>query len=213
MNTFHTLFLSSKEVFGIEVFDNDFYKLLVLFGLNFLSTLLLARFIYYPFNNKKREFIFAYMVVSSVIFFLCFALKAFKFNTGVAIGLFALLGVIRFRTDTISLKEMAYLFVFIGVSMINAFSKKMSLYEIGFINLAFISLTAIGEKLLQQKESSKRTANFELTYGNLKNLSTENYEALKNDIGSTTGLKVESVKIMSMDLKTNEAKLKVYYEK
>ncbi len=130
-----------------------------------------------------------------------------------AIGLFALLGVIRFRTDTITLKEMAYLFVFIGVSMINAFSKKMSLYEIGFINLAFISLTAIGEKLLQQKTVSRRTANFELTYGNLENLKTENYEVLKNDISSATGLKIESVKIISMDLKTKEAKLKVYYEK
>jgi len=213
MNMLSTLFLSSPEVFGIEIFDNDFYKLLVLFGLNFLSTIILARFIYYPYNNKKREFIFAYMVVSSVIFFLCFALKAFKFNTGVAIGLFALLGVIRFRTDTITLKEMAYLFVFIGVSMINAFSKKMSLYEIGFINLAFISLTAIGEKLLQQKTVSRRTANFELTYGNLENLKTENYEVLKNDISSATGLKIESVKIISMDLKTKEAKLKVYYEK
>jgi len=213
MNMLSTLFLSSPEVFGIEIFDNDFYKLLVLFGLNFLSTIILARFIYYPYNNKKREFIFAYMVVSSVIFFLCFALKAFKFNTGVAIGLFALLGVIRFRTDTITLKEMAYLFVFIGVSMINAFSKKMSLYEIGFINLAFISLTAIGEKLLQQKTVSRRTANFELTYGNLENLKTENYEVLKNDISSATGLKIESVKITSMDLKTKEAKLKVYYEK
>ena len=213
MNMLSTLFLSSTEVFGIEIFDNDFYKLLVLFGLNFLSTIILARFIYYPYNNKKREFIFAYMVVSSVIFFLCFALKAFKFNTGVAIGLFALLGVIRFRTDTITLKEMAYLFVFIGVSMINAFSKKMSLYEIGFINLAFISLTAIGEKLLQQKTVSRQTANFELTYGNLENLKTENYEVLKNDISSATGLKIESVKITSMDLKTKEAKLKVYYEK
>lgn len=213
MDMLFTLFLSSPEVFGIEIFDNDFYKLLVLFGLNFLSTIILARFIYYPYNNKKREFIFAYMVVSSVIFFLCFALKAFKFNTGVAIGLFALLGVIRFRTDTITLKEMAYLFVFIGVSMINAFSKKMSLYEIGFINLAFISLTAIGEKLLQQKTVSRRTANFELTYGNLENLKTENYEVLKNDISSATGLKIESVKITSMDLKTKEAKLKVYYEK
>ncbi|MEN8787118.1 MAG: DUF4956 domain-containing protein [Flavobacteriales bacterium] len=213
MNTLNTFFLSSTEVFGIEVFDNDFYKLLVLFGLNFLSTIILARFIYYPYNNKKREFIFAYMVVSSVIFFLCFALKAFKFNTGVAIGLFALLGVIRFRTDTISLKEMAYLFVFIGVSMINAFSKKMSLYEIGFINLAFISITAIGEMLLQQKTVVKRTANFELTYANLTNLNPENYPALKADISSKTGLNVQSVKITSIDLKTNEAKLKVYFEK
>jgi membrane protease subunit (stomatin/prohibitin family) len=108
---------------------------------------------------------------------------------------------------------MAYLFVFIGVSMINAFSKKMSLYEIGFINFAFISITAIGEMLLRQKTVEKRTANFELTYTNLANLNPENYATLKTDISSRTGLAVQSVKILSVDLKSNEAKLKVTFEK
>lgn len=204
--------LNSTEIFGIEIFDKDFYKLLLLFGLNFFVSVILSRLVYYPFNGKKREFIFAYMIIATAIFFLCFALKAFKFNTGIAIGLFALLGVIRFRTDTIPVKEMVYLFVFIGVSMINAFSKKMSWYEIIFINLAFISIAAFAEMMLYQKLAIKPSS-MEITYGNITNTKPENYENLLADITSQTGLEIERIKIGKINLKTQEVELKVYYKK
>ena len=212
MGFFTTIYLQSTKLFGIEIFDEDFYKLLVLFGLNLIVTFLLARFIYYPFNGKKREFLFAFLIVSCVIFFLCFALKAFKFNTGVAIGLFALLGVIRFRTDPIPMKEMAYLFVFIGISMINAFSKKMSLYEIGFINLTFISAAAFGEMFLYQKTVLKPSS-MDLIYGNIHNIKPENYENLISDISNQTGLNIEKIKIGKINLKTQEVSIKVFYNK
>ena len=212
MTFLNAIYLESTKIFGIEIFDEDFYKLLLLFGLNLFITLILSRFIYYPFNGKKREFIFAYMIIATAIFFLCFALKAFKFNTGIAIGLFALLGVIRFRTDTIPVKEMVYLFVFIGVSMINAFSKKMSWYEIIFINMAFITIAAFGEMLLHQKKV-KKPASMDITYGNITNTKPENYEALMADITSQTGLKVERVKVGKINLKTQEVELKIYYKK
>ncbi len=207
-----SVYLQSNKVFGIEIFDEDFYKLLLLFGLNLLVTIILSRLVYYPFNGKKREFIFAYMIIATAIFFLCFALKAFKFNTGIAIGLFALLGIIRFRTDTIPVKEMVYLFVFIGVSMINAFSKKMSWYEIVFINVAFISVAAFAEMLLHQKKVVK-PASMDLTYGNITNTKPENYETLVTDITNQTGLDIERIKVGKINLKTQEADLKVYYKK
>ena len=204
--------LKSTEIFDIEIFDADFYKLLLLFGLNLFVTIILSRFVYYPFNGKKREFIFAYMIIATAIFFLCFALKAFKFNTGIAIGLFALLGIIRFRTDTIPVKEMVYLFVFIGASMINAFSKKMSWYEIIFINMAFVSVAAFAEMMLYQKKVIK-PASIDITYGNINNTKPENYENLLTDITSQTGLNIERIKIGSINLKTQEVELKVYYTK
>lgn len=219
MSTFNPILLqvsekiSSPEFFGIEIFNDDFYKLVVLFGINLLVTLLLARAVYYPFNNRKKEFVFSYMVVGSVIFFLCFALKAFKFNTGVAIGLFALLGIIRFRTNPIPIKEVSYLFVFIGISMINAFSKKMSIYEIAFINVILLSLATFAEIFLHQRPLVKTTANLDLVYGNLLNLKPENYEALLVDIQSQTGVEVKNIKIGKVNLKTQEVEIKVTYLK
>lgn len=205
--------IASPEYFGIEIFNDDFYKLLVLFGINLLVTFIIGRLIYYPFNGKKKEFLFAYLFIASVIFFLCFALKAFKFNTGVAIGLFALLGIIRFRTDPIPIKDMSYLFIFIGLSMINAFSKKMSIYEIAFINLLMMSLATLSEIFLYKRPEVKKTASMELVYGNLRNLKPENKELLLADITSQTGMQVESIKIGKVNLKTQEVEIKVTYLK
>ncbi len=212
----NTLFLqaskvSKPELFGIEIFNDDFYKLVVLFGLNLLITTIIARLIYYPFNGKKKQFLFAYLLIASVVFFLCFALKAFKFNTGVAIGLFALLGSIRFCTDPIPIKDMSYLFVFIGLSMINAFSKKMSVYEIVFINTAAITILYFMELFLKGKTITKPSS-MELVYGNIAKTNPERREELLAELTTQTGLKIERVKIGKMNLKTQEVEIKIYYK-
>ena len=107
----------------------------------------------------------------------CGLFSFLTFNTGVAIGLFALLGIIRFRTDPIPIKDMSYLFIFIGLSMINAFSKKMSIYEIAFINLLLMSMATFAEIFLYKRPVVKKTASMELVYGNLLNLKPENKES------------------------------------
>lgn len=216
MGIFNTVLLQvakpvKPELFGIEIFNDDFYKLVVLFGLNLFITIIIARLIYYPFNGKKKQFLFAYLLIASVVFFLCFALKAFKFNTGVAIGLFALLGIIRFRTDPIPIKDMSYLFVFIGLSMINAFSKKMSVYEIVFINTAAITILYFMELFLKGKTITKPSS-MELVYGNIAKTNPERREDLLAELTTQTGLKIERVKIGKMNLKTQEVEIKIYYK-
>ncbi|MEN8927613.1 MAG: DUF4956 domain-containing protein [Flavobacteriales bacterium] len=204
--------LAQPELFGIKIFDEDFYKLVSLFGLNVLITFIIGRLIYYPFNGKKKEFLFAYLLIAATVFFLCFALKAFKFNTGVAIGLFALLGIIRFRTNPVPIKDMSYLFIFIGLSMINAFSKKMSIYEIVFINFAAITVLYFMELFLKGKKIEK-PASIELVYGNIANTKPEKREELKSELSAQLGIEIERVKIGKMNLKTQEVEIKVYYIK
>ena len=213
METMNLLLIENPELFGIEIFDEDFYKLLLLFSFNLVVTFIIGRVIYYNFNNRKKQFLFAYMLIGSVVFFLCFALKAFKFNTGVAIGLFALLGIIRFRTDPIPIKEMSYLFIFIGLSMINAFSKKMSLYEIAFINFLSIAILYFMEMFLNTKTTEKTTATIDLIYGKIENTKPEKREILIADLSSQIGLEIEKVKVGKINLKTQEVNLKVYYKK
>lgn len=210
MELYNTILLQSNKVFGIEIFDEDFYKLVVLFAFNLLITTVIGRLIYYPFNAKKKQFLFTYLLIASVVFFLCFALKAFKFNTGVAIGLFALLGIIRFRTDAIPIKEMSYLFVFIGLSMINAFSKKMSIYEIVFINTAAITVLYFMELFLKGKTISKPSS-MELVYGNIAHIKPENRELFFAELTTQTGVKIERIKIGKVNLKTQEVEVKIYY--
>lgn len=213
MTLLNTLFLQTTEIFGIEIFDTDFYKLLLLYSFNFFVTFVIGRLIYYNFNGNKREFLFAYLLIASVVFFLCFALKAFKFNTGVAIGLFALLGIIRFRTDPIPIKEMSYLFVFIGLSMINAFSKKMSVYEIVFINFLSIAILYFMELFFNLKKVEKSTFSMEMIYGNIANTKPEKREELLTELTTQTGLDIERIKIGRINFKTQEVEIKVYYKK
>jgi hypothetical protein len=216
MGIFNTVLLKATkpvrpELFGIEIFNDDFYKLNVIFALNLVITTIIGRLIYYPFNGKKKQFLFTYLLIASVVFFLCFALKAFKFNTGVAIGLFALLGIIRFRTDPIPIKEMSYLFVFIGLSMINAFSKKMSIYEIVFINTAAITILYFMELFLKGKTITKPSS-MELVYGNIAKTNPERRDELLAELTTQTGLNIERVKIGKINLKTQEVEIKVYYK-
>jgi hypothetical protein len=213
MTLLNTLFLQTTEIFGIEIFDTDFYKLLLLYSFNFFVTFVIGRLVYYNFNGNKREFLFAYLLIASVVFFLCFALKAFKFNTGVAIGLFALLGIIRFRTDPIPIKEMSYLFVFIGLSMINAFSKKMSVYEIVFINFLSIAILYFMELFFNLKKVEKSTFSMEMIYGNIANTKPEKREELLTELTTQTGLDIERIKIGRINFKTQEVEIKVYYKK
>ena len=213
MNWLNLTLLKADKIFGIQIFNDDFYKLVLLFTFNFIVTFVIGRLIYYNFNGKKRQFLFAYIIIATIVFFLCFALKAFKFNTGVAIGLFALLGIIRFRTDPIPIKEMSYLFVFIGLSMINAFSKKMSIYEIVLINSLAIAIVAGMEFFFHKKIVQKTSFSMELIYGNIDNIKPDKREDLMAELTSKTGLNVSKIKIGKVNLKTQEVELKVYYTK
>ena len=103
------------EFLGIKYFDNDVFKLIFRFAINFLATVVIVRYIYYPVARKK-EYMFTYFMISVLIFFICFTLKKFELGLGMALGLFALFGILRYRTGTIPIKEMTYLFMIIGLS-------------------------------------------------------------------------------------------------
>ena len=122
------------EFFGIPFFDDDFYKMLLRLSINMLFLTAIIRLSYYHFS-KKTEFLFTFYLVGIVVFFLCFTLKKYELDLGLALGLFAIFGIIRYRTEPLKVREMTYLFVVIGVSIINALSnKKMSYMEILLAN-------------------------------------------------------------------------------
>ena len=118
------------ELFGIPFFDDDFYKMVFRFFINFFFLTILIKFSYYKFS-KKADYLFTFYLVGTIVFFLCFTLKKYEIDLGLALGLFAIFGILRYRTDPLKVKEMTYLFIVIGISLINALSnKKMSYTEI-----------------------------------------------------------------------------------
>tara|TARA_R110002050_G_scaffold55978_1_gene126228 strand:- start:3936 stop:4541 length:606 start_codon:yes stop_codon:yes gene_type:complete len=195
------------EFLDIPLFDDDFLKLLFRFSINAFFTTIIIRFLYYS-NSKRKDYLFTYYMISIIVFFLCFTLKKYELDIGMALGLFAIFGIIRYRTDAIPIKEMTYLFVVIGVSVINSLAnKKMSYAEILLANVVITGAVYVLEQLKSLKQLAVKT----IVYENIDNIKPENYVALKQDLEHRTGLKIESITIGSLDFLKDTALVTVQY--
>lgn len=195
------------EFLDIPLFDDDFYKMIFRFCINIFFLTIIIRFLYYK-NSKRKDYLFTYYMISLIVFFLCFTLKKYNLDIGMALGLFAIFGIIRYRTDTIPIKEMTYLFVVIGISVINSLAnKKMSYSEIVLANTLIIFVLTIIEKFWYLKNEVSKN----IVYGNLENIKPENYNFLKLDLETKTGLTINRVSIGDIDLKKNTSKITIYY--
>ena len=136
------------EFLGTPLWDSeDFLKLIVKTVFNLIIITVIIRYIYYPVTNNK-DYLFTYFLISMTVFLLCVLLDSVKLQLGFALGLFAIFGIIRYRTDPIAIKEMTYLFLVIGISVVNALSyKKISHAELVFANLMIVFITYGMEKL------------------------------------------------------------------
>ncbi|MEY2764125.1 MAG: hypothetical protein RLZZ205_549, partial [Bacteroidota bacterium] len=90
----------------------DLLEMVLRLGVHMFFVTLIVRFIYYPIA-KRKDFLFTYLLFSISIFLMCFMLESVKLEMGFALGLFAVFGIIRYRTDAIPIKEMTYLFIII----------------------------------------------------------------------------------------------------
>lgn len=133
-------FLAQIRINEVKLINvEDFTQLLIRFGLNLLVTFIIVYFLYAR-KSRRKDYYFSYFAISVTIFTMCFLLESVKLELGFALGLFAIFGIIRYRTDTIPIKEMTYLFVVIGMSVINALSnKKVSYFELLFTNGVIIA--------------------------------------------------------------------------
>lgn len=193
---------------GIKLINlEDFSELLVRFALNTGIVFIAVHFIYAK-NSKRKDFYFSYIAIAIAIFFLSSLLNNVKLELGFALGLFAIFGIIRYRTDAIPIKEMTYLFVIIGISVINALSnKKVSYAELILTNAAIVFVLWILEKrlMLKQEQSVK------LIYEKIENIHTLNEEMFLNDLKERTGINVIRFEIKKIDFLRDVAEIKLFY--
>jgi hypothetical protein len=136
----------------ITWFSEDFYGLIMRFGINLFFLTLLIRVLYYS-KTRRKDYLFTYYLIGTITFFLCFGLMQMDIDTGMGLGLFAIFGIIRYRTDAIEIKEMTYLFMIIGISVVNALaSNELSVSEVAVINVSVVLLTYILENLWLMKQ-------------------------------------------------------------
>lgn len=198
---------TSESIFT-EFYNADVLKMIILFLMNLIVISIIIRLLYYK-STRNTEYLFTYYMVSIVLFFLCFTLRKFTLDVGMALGLFAIFGIIRYRTQTIEIREMTYLFVVIGVSVINALvNDQMSFLEVLLVNIGIVaSITVIEKTVLSKGRSAERN----IVYDVLDNVKPENYEKLLVDLREKTGLKISRVSVQKVDLTNNVATLTLYY--
>lgn len=196
------------ELFNIELFKlEDLAELFIRFLFNSLVIFIAVRFIYYP-ARKRKDFLFTYMLISTVIFLLCFLLANVKLELGFALGLFAIFGIIRYRTLQMPIKEMTYLFLVIGISVINALAnKKVTYAELILTNTLLILVPFILEKFLLVKHESTKDINYE----KIELIKPENRLKLIQDLEERTGLKINRVEVGKIDFLKDTAKINIYY--
>jgi len=195
---------------GIEIIDlPSFLELAGRFALNMVVILILVRWLYYS-TTKRKEYLFTYILISSLIFLLCYLLAGVKLQIGFALGLFAIFGIIRYRTSSIPIKEMTYLFLIIGVSIINALADtKTSVAEILFTNFVIIVITFCMEKIWLQKHELSKI----IIYEKINLIKPENNHDLLNDLQERTGIrKIKRVEIGKIDFLKDTCTLQIFYD-
>jgi len=187
------------------------YNPLVDFTIRFLANLLvlfiIARVIYFP-GNKRKEFVFTFIIVGSTVFILSFMLSSINMELGLALGLFAIFGIMRYRTTPIMVKEMTYLFLSITISVIN------SLASAGYTNIhliiansAMILLVILMELIWMRKTLSTIV----IKYEKIALIKPENHVKLKADIEERLGIEIVEFKIGKIDFLRDTASVSITY--
>nr|WP_320120667.1 DUF4956 domain-containing protein [uncultured Marinifilum sp.] len=193
---------------GIKIINvGDFTELIVRFIFNTALIFAVTHGMYAK-NSSRKDFYFSYLAIGVIVFLLCFLLNSVKLELGFALGLFAIFGIIRYRTDAIPIKEMTYLFIIIGISVMNALSnKKVSYAELMLTNTLIIA----GLWFLEKRLMLKQEKSIKLIYEKIENVNTENHEAMMTDFQERTGINISRFEIEKIDFLRDVAEITLYY--
>ncbi|MCR5070291.1 MAG: DUF4956 domain-containing protein [Prevotella sp.] len=199
--------MEELEFMESQVMNADFWQLLVRFIFNAVVTGAIVGFLYYP-KCRRRDYSFTFMLISISIFMMIFLLGSVKVKIGFALGLFAIFGIIRYRTESMPVREMTYLFVIIALSVINALSITFSWAELFATNLLFFFSVMVTEWSKWLRHVSTKT----IKYDRIELITPEHRQELIADLTQRTGLNILKVEIGDLDFLKDMAIIRISYE-
>tara|TARA_B100001287_G_scaffold84133_1_gene70247 strand:+ start:7463 stop:8065 length:603 start_codon:yes stop_codon:yes gene_type:complete len=196
------------EIYGIPLFDGkDFTKLIFKFGINFIFLFTIVRLIYYKIKEDK-DYVFTFFMFNILTFFICFLLRKVPMEMGFALGLFAVFGILRYRTEAIPIRQMTFLFIVIGISMINALSNKsISILELFFTNGLITLLTYLIDRVWFKSLELKKS----ILYEKIQLIIPSKEKELIEDLKHRTGLNIHAVSIDKIDFLRDTASITIFY--
>lgn len=190
-------------------FTAELMNLCVAFCLNTLVVWVVVHFFYYP-KGHRRDYYFTFLLLSVSIFMLIYLLlkNASDMGIGAALGLFAIFGIIRYRTESVPIREMTYLFFLVALSVLNGKTGDLNFMSRVVINLLFICVVWVSENFL----SAYREGCKFVKYDNIDLIQPERYEELKADLEKRLGLEIVRVEVGAVDFLTDMTMLRVFYK-
>lgn len=206
------------NLFGVTFFDpQHFLSLIIRFIINFIVIFVIARCFYFP-RGHRRDYMFVFILMSMSIFLLVNLMDGGGMQLGAAMGLFAIFGIMRFRTEAVPIREMTYLFMLIAISVINALAHAdyhpkagywdgIGIVTILIVNLIFILMVWLYENSkLIDTECSKI-----IRYDNVSLITPEKRDELKADLEKRTGIKIDRIEIGMVDYLKDSALIRIFY--
>ena len=181
---------------------------LMRFTLNIIFLFILIRLLYFRYS-KKEKFLFTYFLIGIAVFFICTMLKDINIVIGVGFGLFAIFSILRFRTRNFSVKDMAYIFTTIAISVINSVNlTTFPIFGFVIINIIIVGSAFVLEEYLKNNSFSK----YSISYDNIDLLKPGSNHKLIKDLSARTGHNILKVKIRNINLKREVAQLDIYFK-
>jgi len=180
--------------------------------IDLITIFVLVRFIYFPLY-RQREFFFMFVIFNIIIFLISFLLNKVELSMGAAFGLFAVFSMLRYRTESISIKDMTYLFLCIAIGLVTAVTKIKDtpdtfeyLFLIG-LNAAILLITYV----LENNHFMKKEASKLIVYENIELIQANKQQELLADIKTRTGINAHRFSIQRINFLKDSALIKVYY--
>lgn len=183
--------------------------LITAFLANFVVSFILVRFIYFP-KKKNKNYVFTFLVLTTIIFFVVVMLRSVELSIGVGFGLFAIFSVLRYRTNTIPPREMTYVFSFMALPIINSSLLNISTWPFVLTaNVVIIVLFA----WLELGWGFSYECSKVIKCTNTKHILPENQTALLADLQQKTGINILRMDIQDIDFVKDSFSVKVFFKK
>lgn len=187
--------------------SNTVITLLAHLALNLFFTGIVVRLVHYRVY-RNRDYVFTYVLLNLVTFSLVYLLSSVPVQLGFALGLFAVFGILRYRTEAIQVRNLTYLFVVIALALLNALARAaIGLPELLIVNVVIVGMVCI----LEAAPFSGREESRLVRYDRLDLLGPETSAALLDDLRKRTHLPVERYEIGDVDLLRDCATITVHY--
>jgi hypothetical protein len=186
----------------------DYISLFAGFAVNLLIAVVIVRFIYYP-SNPNKNYVFTYLAFNTVIYFVMSFLTSAELSVGVGFGLFAIFSVLRYRTSTMSTREMTYLFIVIALPVMNSVLMRADEW---IALLAVNAVVALVLFVLEREWGFHYESSRSIRYDRIELITPENQALLLDDLRLRTGLPIKRAEIGRMNFLNDTAEVRVFYD-